>query len=410
MKVLQVNNFHFLSSGADRVYFDTAGMLQENGHEVCFFSTRDENNIACSEEKYFIDNFSFVNAPKWKQALSVGRFIYSVEAREKMDALIKDLKPDLAHLHIFFGRLTNSILPVLKKHKIPTVMSLHEYKLLCPVYSFTNAKGEVCEKCATGNYFPCVINRCNRNNLSYSAIAALESYLRDRFFSYESNVDQFICVSNFVKEKVLQYRPFIANKLNQINNCVDISQFALSENKKNYCLYFGRLSREKGLLTLLQAWKNISETELWIAGEGEIKPLIGQCIADNNLSNVKLIGFKKGEDLRKIVGEARYVIIPSEWYEPCAMVAIESLATGTPVIASAIGGLPEKIKEGKTGFLCEQNNVASLQMAIARALSANAEQYKDMQHQCRKMVSEHYNRKNYYSSLLSVYQKALQSK
>jgi glycosyltransferase involved in cell wall biosynthesis len=410
MKVLQVNNFHYYGSGTDRIYLETGKLLKSKGHEVYYFSTSDEKNIPSEQDRYFVNNFNFLNASKTEQIKSLGRFIYSKAVKKNLERLITDLKPDLAHLHIFFGRLSNSILPVLRKHNIPVIMTLHEYKLVCPVYTLLNADGKICERCVHGNYLPCIIQKCNRHNFYYSTIAALESYIRDWFFAYEKNIERFICVSRFMTEKMQSLRPAHAKKFIHINNFIDLSQYEFTLEKHDYYLYFGRISREKGIFTMLETFRSFPEIRLIIVGEGAILDAARTFVKEHEIRNVEFLGYISGKPLIEIISKAKFVIVPSEWYETFGLVAIESMAAGTPVIASSIGAIPEIIESGKTGFLFESRNPVSMSEAIKRSQCISENEYKSMAFAARQCVENNYDTEKYYASLMNVYQQTLAEK
>ncbi|MFO0793949.1 MAG: glycosyltransferase, partial [Candidatus Brocadiaceae bacterium] len=208
MRILQINNYHYIKGGSDRVYFETSKLLEEKGHTVIHFSVNDKEALESPYKKYFLNGIDFLKKDKLC-VKNILRFVYSHEAREKLENLIRNENPEIAHLHIFYGRIGLSILPVLKKYNIPAVMTVHEYKVLCPMYNFLNRNEEICEKCAKGNYFYCVINRCNRNSFLYSFVSALECYVRDSLFNYEKYIDKFIMVSKFIQEKHLKYKPHL---------------------------------------------------------------------------------------------------------------------------------------------------------------------------------------------------------
>ena len=136
MRILQINNFHYRKGGSEAVYFNTSELLKKHGHEVAFFSIKSDKNITSEFSDYFINDPDYFETPFLKKILLTPRFFYSFEAKEKLELLINNFKPDIAHLHLFYGGLTSSVLSVLKNNKVPIVVTLHDYKLLCPVYLF----------------------------------------------------------------------------------------------------------------------------------------------------------------------------------------------------------------------------------------------------------------------------------
>jgi glycosyltransferase involved in cell wall biosynthesis len=404
MKILYINNYHYPRGGADRIYLETADLLKARGHEVIYFSVKDHNSIPLHQNEYFVRPVNFFSKRISENLINSFKFIYSIEAKKKLELIIKKEKPDLAHLHIFYGRLTLSILPILKKYNIKTVMTIHDYKLICPTYRLLDNECNLCEKCASGSYIYCILKKCNKGNLSYSVVAALETFIRDLFFPYEEYIDKFIMVSKFVLEKHVEYKPSLKNKAVNIYNFTEI----WGNNNKiygshDYYLSFGRLSREKGLLTLLKAWRKFPRLKLKIAGEGEYRNEICQFIKENHLTDVEMLGLLNGDDLIRQIQGAKFIVVPSEWYEPFGLTIIESFAHGTPVIGAKIGGIAELIKDKYNGILFESNNVVSLAAAIRAAESISQENYYQMSKKAFESVNNQFNKEIYYNNLIEVY-------
>ena len=407
MKVLQVNNYHYLKGGSERVYFETSKILEKNGHEVLFFSVKEVETESHYSDKYFVKSFDYSNADYFDKVIHAAEFIYNKEAKKNLELLIKNEKPDIAHLHIFYGRLTSSILPVLKKYNIPVVMSVHEYRMLCPAYVMRDNQGNICEQCADGNYLHCVAGKCIKNSLAYSSIAALECSLRDRFFSYEEHIDKFIMVSQFIMDKHIQYKPSLKNKSTQVYNFIDVGNYSPNFSHDNYYLYFGRLSREKGIMTLLNAWRNFPGLRLKIVGGGELEEDVGEFINRYKMSHIELVGYLSGDELFDMVKKSKFVFVPSEWYENNPMNVIESFALGKPVIGARIGGIPELVKEGYNGFLFESGNLNDLTETINKAQSVPEDDYSEFGKNARNFAEEHFNETKYYRKLLEVYEELL---
>lgn len=402
MKVLQINNYYYLKGGAERVFFETSKLLEEKGHKVIHFSVNDVQASKSIYKRYFIKPYYFDNnfLEKIKSAF---RFVYSKEARANLESLINKERPDVAHLHIFYGRLTSSILPIIKKYKIPSVMTVHEFRLLCPVSTFLNNAGEICEKCANGNYFHCILNKCNKGHLSYSFVSSLECYMRDFLFNYVEHIDKFIMVSKFILEKHLQYRINLKHKVTHIYNFVDIHRITPNYLKGDYYLYFGRLSKIKGLLTLIKAWKKFPNLKLKIVGDGDLENTLSQYLRENNIDNVELVGYLSGSELSSMITNSKFVIVPSEWYENNPMSIIESQVNGKPVIASRIGGIPEIVRDSVNGFLFESKNIHSLIESINLAESISEAKYRELSHAAREHAETYFDKEIYYEKLIKVY-------
>ncbi len=403
MKILQIHNFHFVKGGAEKIYLETGRLFEEKGHKVIYFSTKNDKNEPYEFEEYFVDNVNFFNLSSFKKFLNVWDFFYSKSARVKLEELIVKERPEIAHLHIFSGRLTSAILPVLKKHNIPVVMSVHEYRMLCPVYTCLDSQGRICEKCAGRNYYYCILKRCNRNNVVYSSVSAIECYFRDFFIPWGKYIEKFIMVSKFILKKHLQYKPHLKNKVVQIYNFIDLKKYKPEHSHNGYYLYFGRLSREKGLLTLLNAWKEFPEIKLKIVGTGVIESKLREFVKKNHLENVEFLGVKKGNELIDIIKNAKFVLLPSEWYENNPLSIIESLSLGKPVIGADIGGIPELIKDGFNGFLFKSGDVDSLRDAIKKAEAINFKEYTVFSKNARGLCEKNFSKEKFYKKLKALY-------
>lgn len=404
MRVLLINNFHYLRGGSDRIYFETARILKDKGHEVGFFSTQSEENEATSFSKNFVRNKELNQLQGiFTKIQSAKEFIYNAEAVVKLGQLLAEFKPDIVHLHIFQSRLSSAIVKTIKKAGIPSVMTVHEYKMLCPVYICLDSQREICEKCAGGNYLPGIVKKCTQNSYLASTINAVESMVRDKFFNYENNIDAFVYPSRFIKDKHIQYKEALKNKSYVIHNLIDLKKFSASEQKENYYLYYGRLSREKGISTLVKAWKNFPKLKLKIVGSGPEEEQLKQIIKELNITNIELLGAKYDNELTEIIQKAKFTIVPSEWHETFGLTIIESYACGTPVIAASIGGVTELVKENETGFLFESRNETGLCNVIEKASHLTDSDYSRLTKNCIETANKEFTEEKYYKSLIEVY-------
>jgi glycosyltransferase involved in cell wall biosynthesis len=214
-------------------------------------------------------------------------------------------------------------------------------------------------------------------------------------------------VSQFILDKHIQYRPSIAPKSSQIYNFIDLGKYSPNFSHENYYLYFGRLSREKGVMTLLRAWRNFPSIRLKIVGTGDIEKDAKQYIEEHQMSNVELVGFLSGDRLFDIVKRSKFIIVPSEWYENNPMNVIESFALGKPVIGARIGGIPELIQEDLNGYLFESEDVAGLTNSIKRAESVSEDVYVRLGKNARSFAEENFSEHKHYDELIKVYEELL---
>jgi glycosyltransferase involved in cell wall biosynthesis len=392
------------------MYLNTSSLLQSKGHEVIYLSQAHSQNLPSSTDNFFPAYTDYNSSSLVEKVASSWTFAYSKKASTNLDELIHFKRPDIAHLHIFYGGLTSSILPVLKKHNIPIIVTLHEYKLLCPVYTFLDGRNQICEKCANGNYLHCIANRCSKGSIANSIVMAAEAKARDVFFKPEKYFNHIICVSQFSLQKHIQYRPALANRISHVYNfSASLENVPLgSKGKKKYILYFGRLSAEKGISTLLRSFQSVSqELELYIVGTGPLQQDLANYSKEQNLNHVKFLGFQMGEALHTLIREALFVIVPSEWYENNPMTIIESYFLGTPVIGANIGGIPEIIIDGITGFTFSSRDEGDLAKKINCGLALETVQYEAMCKKARNFAEVHFSSEHHYKKLMSIYSTAL---
>ena len=404
MKVLLINKFLFPKGGDAISTLETGKLLIENGHDVIFWGMDHPENIDFKYRKYFISYIDY-NGPQrfFKKIKNALKIIYSFEAKNKISSLIKEWKPDIVHLNNFAHQITPSILGILKKLKIPTVMTLHDYKLVCPTYLLFQ-DGLPCERCKNKRYHHCLLNKCTKNSFSKSLINMLEMYLHHKILNIYDKIDLFISPSKFLIEK-LKDMGFNKNII-FLPNFVELIDLKLSNNfKYKYILFFGRLSKEKGLSTLIDAVKDL-KIILNIVGIGPVESELKNKIEVENISNINLLGFKKGKELTELIKESLYVIVPSEWYENNPLTILESYACGKPVIGSRMGGIPELIIDKKTGLIFNPGDKNDLKEKIKKLLD-NPEKIEIMGSDARKFVEDNYNSKNYYNKIIDIYKKII---
>jgi glycosyltransferase involved in cell wall biosynthesis len=403
MKVLLINNCHYRRGGADVVYLNTGELLRKMGHEVIYFSTNSPKNESTRFSDYFVNDVDALELNFVKQFFNVPRKLYSFNAKKNLQKLIGDTKPDIAHIHLYKGGLTASILPVLRKNNIPVVITLHDYSLLCPRNILIDGDGKICEKCLKRPFY-CVIKRCNRKNIFYSTINYIEYEINNKIFKPKKYFDRIICVCRFNLEKH-KIKTNIKDKLICLYNfSLNLQNIVPNHEKGDYFLFYGRIKKMKGILTLIEAWKGVSGgLKLKVAGEGDLYQQIEEKIQNEKIKNVELLGYKLGDELLKLIKNASFIIVPSECYENNPMTIIEGYSFGKPVIGSNIGGIPEIIEEGKTGFTFEMQNAKKLTSLIQFAGKINSKEYSKMSINARFYAEKHFSPENHYQKLLAIY-------
>ena len=379
MNVLMVN-WSWYPSGGDWTYVDNVIQLYEsNGFKVIPLSTKNEKNIPSEYQDYFVDtpDFKVLNKNKniGNAVKAVSSSIVSKEALKVLDRILLENVIHIAHLHNIHYYLTPAIVKRLKEKNVKVIWTQHDYKIICPEHSFVS-NGRVCEKCMTGNFYNCAINKCKKNSFAASLLTAIEAYYYHSGSTYDI-VDAYLCPSKFLYGKFLEFG-FEPSKLFVTNYCYNIDNLnaqvekILIDNKirpvdedhaSNYILYVGRLEYVKGVKTLIDAVKG-TDYLLKIAGTGTVENELRQYIYDNAIKNVIFLGFKDKTSIYKLTLYAKFVICPSEWYENFPFSIIESFLLSKPVIGSKIGGIPELVLDGITGFLFEPGNVEELKNKI----------------------------------------------
>ncbi len=398
------HNWFFVGGGADRVFFETMKLLEEHGHEVIPFSMKDKRNCDSLYKEYFVDEIDYSKIKFSLENLQTAlKMIYSTEAKKKIDALIQKTRPDIAHLHNIYGRLTPSILYALKKNDVPVVMTLHDYKLICPTYNMLY-NGKPCEECKGKNFYKAIKKRCNKNSYLASFVYSLESYIHTLLKTYIKNVEYFIVPSQFMKEKMTEYG-VPENKLFYIPNFVYTDTEPVFQSD-NYFLYSGKLLKIKGLFTLLKAMLSLNDSYLYIAGEGDMRHEIENYIKQNSMDKVKLLGHLNNEELLTVIKNAKFIILPTECYENAPMAVLEAFTCGKPVIGSRIGGIPEMVIDGETGLLFEPGDHVQLREKIEYLL-ANPNRIIEIGRNAREKVEKEYNPELHYQRLIELYQSAL---
>ena len=400
MRILQINNYNFIKGGADRVYFNTIKLLEDNNHVVADFSTLNPLNVDSLYTKYFIPLDDYRHKGIIGKIAGVKNYLYNSTSYRNLKKLIEDFRPDIAHIHLFYGGLTSSILKVLKEYNIPIVQSVHDYRILCPANAFLDNKSRICEKCKNKFFVQCSFDRCLESNFFFSSILTLEAYTRKYLLDPLEFIDHYIFVSRFSQAKHIEYDNRFSGKSSHLYNFTFISDTYSIRNNKSYFLFFGRLSKEKGLMTLLEAMKSL-DVNLKIAGTGPLQAEVEKYALSNK--NVEYLYNKSGQELEELIADASFIIVPSEWYENNPMTILEAYAIGKPVIGADIGGIPEILVNNKTGFLFKSRSVDDLKMAIRNAASLSDSEYLNYARFARKFAEENFAPQGHYTKLMEVY-------
>lgn len=360
MRILLINKYHYKKGGAERAYFDMAEILEAHGHEVAFFAMEHPENEITPWSKYFVSQVDYHDAQaSTLQKIRTGlKIIWNYEANDRLQALIDDFKPDIAHAHNIYHQLSPSIFHVLKRNKVPIVLTLHDYKIVSPNYNLY-ADGNIWDH-ASG--WRCIKDRCIQRSLIKSSLCACEKWLHGFLGSYKL-VSLLLSPSAFLKSKV-EALGWKGGEIRVLPNPLTKEELRGGASLlpvNNRLVFFGRLSPEKGVDQILQAAAQVHEKELVIIGEGPWKRYLKEIVRELGLENrVQFKGALFGNALQEELQKAEAVVIPSAWYENLPYVVTESLAQGLVVVAAGSGGITERIISGKNGFLYPLGNIQEL--------------------------------------------------
>lgn len=364
MKILMINKYLYRKGGAEIYMLKLGEELSKLGHRVEYFGMDHEDRCVGNSSGSYTRCMDFHNSSALSKLSYLFRVIYSSEARKKLRVVLENFSPDVIHINNFNYQLTPSILLEIKKwqkkgNSCRVIHTAHDCQLVCPNHICRNVILDTnCEKCIGGHYINCVKGRCIHSSRMRSVLGAAESVIWHANGIY-SVFDKVICCSRFLKSK-LDTLPEIKGKTVAIHNFVTGSCERKTYDKKGYILYFGRFSKEKGIETLLKVCRELPEIPFVFAGSGPLEEKI------NDVPNIQNVGFKQGEELERIIGEALISVHPSECYENCPFSVIESQMYGTPVIGANIGGIPEIMTDGVTGELFQSGDADALKQKLLK--------------------------------------------
>ena len=400
MKILLVNKFHYLKGGSEKYYFDLAKLLKRHGHEVAFFSMKDEKNIKTDCKEYFVEN-SDMNSKNVFKALDV---IYSKKNKKAMEEALDDFKPDIVHLNNFQRQLSASIIKPIKKRHIPIVFTAHDLQAICPAIVMLDSEKNICDKCMNGKYINCVKKKCVKNSSLKSLLGAIEGKYYRWNKIYSKKIDKIIAPSEYFKEMFIK-DGIDSDRVEVLHNSIDVKNYDVDIDDKGYAFYYGRLSKEKGIYNLLKAMLSIKDRRLFVAGDGPEKGNIEQFINENNMNDrVELLGFLDSKKIKEYVRKARVVIVPSICRENCPYSVLETLAMGRPIIGSNLGGIPELVKDGEYGYV--YNNIEELTEKMKKLLDEKDLSEK-MGKNAKNSAIEKFSRDTYYNKILKLYKELI---
>jgi glycosyltransferase involved in cell wall biosynthesis len=355
MRILLANKFHYPRGGDCIHALDLERLLKDQGHEVAFFAMDFPLNEPSEWHRHFPSEIAFTPRAPWKMLKACVRPVYAPEVRRKFNGLLDEFRPAVVHLHNIHTQLSPVIAQTAKERGLRVVWTLHDYKLLCPRYDCLR-DGKPCELCLGGDKRFVLRHACLKGSRLASAVAFLEARKWNRV-KLSTWTDAFLCPSHFMKAKMAA-GGFPPDKLHVLHHFIDENKLAGTRLPAlDYYCYAGRLSAEKGIRTLLQVAGTLPYP-LKVLGTGPLEPELRRQHA--GAAQIEFLGHRPWEDVRTILGQARFSVVPSECYEVLPLAAMESLCLGVPVLGARIGGIPELIRDAAAGATFAPGNAREL--------------------------------------------------
>lgn len=397
--LLSVNSYAYRRDGSGTIFLEHNRLFEARHWKVVPFAMHHPDNIETPWSEHFVEEIEFGKHYSLLQKVArVPKVIYSLEARRKLSKLLQLVQPDVAHLHTIYHHISPSILGLLRDRQIPTCMTLHDLKLGCPAY-LMYVDGEICERCKDGKIRNVIARRCIKGSSALSAVVATEAVVHRFLNSYSKDVDIFVSPSMFYIDKLCSWG-WPRNKFVHIRNFVDPAAYIPDYSAGKPFLYVGRLAEEKGLVTLITAVAK-AKVPLRVVGVGPQSELLKQ-LASKLGADVKFLGRLLGPALHAEFRAARATVLPSEWYENAPMSILESFALGKPVIAAAIGGIPEMI-DASNGWLFESRSVDQLADCLVHVAETTDSTLSEAGRNGRLLIEQQYTADLYAERVMHLY-------
>lgn len=392
MRILQLVNTYLQPGGESETVKDICDLLAEYGQDIVQY-------VRSNEE---IHRYSILD-----KVLFPINTIYSLRSSGDIRKLLTDSHIDVMHVHNVMPLISASVLYSSLKRKVPIVQHLHNYRLFC-ANGLMLSNGQPCEKCLAGNYLCAIRDKCYRNDRILSTIYA-GALVFHRSMGVYKRVHHFIAVSEFIKKIYVRFG-LPPNKITVLYNFVRRMHNEKTQKDKGYIVYVGRLSQEKGIMTLLISIRKLrSQIRLCIIGDGPQKRELEEYAKKYNL-NVLFLGYLSRTEVDRRIHNARVLILPSECYESFGRVIVEAYSHSIPVVASRIGGIPEIVDDKSSGILFTPGDPFDLAEKLDWILSLSDNTFKNMKKHATEIARNHFDRNDYQKKLLRIYEDASSKK
>lgn len=385
MRILIGHNYYQIPGGEDAVVRSEIEMLRYSGHEVI---TYERHN----------DEIGRLNP--FQKAAHFLSLAHNKDSYRQLRALIHEKRPQIAHFHNIYYMMTPSVYRACRDEGVPVVQSLHNYRMMCS-NALLFRDGHVCEDCIKKNVWEGVRHRCFRDS---SLMTALMAFNLDRLWKkdvWNNDVDRYIVAAQFTRRKYMD-RGIPVEKISYKPHFIDLN-IKRRNKDAGYVLYLGRLSQEKGVDALLEAWRSLKDIPLKIVGTGPLEAKLKNFAVEQGLTHVEFLGFLKERQCLDLLNEATLLVIPSVCYENFPRVVVEAFACGVPVVASRLGSLQELIEDGETGILFEPGDAKALIAAIRRCFE-NRLKTMQMGHNARSVFEDKYTARANHQKLMEIYE------
>jgi glycosyltransferase involved in cell wall biosynthesis len=387
---LLIHNHYQQPGGESVAVMALKSLLEQKNHEVLFFSADNKT----------LDLYDLPNKIQF-----FPRAVFSQQTYRRIRQLVDQEKPDMAHVHNVFPLISPSVYLALDEAGIPIVQTVHNYRLMCINGLFLRG-GNVCERCKNGNFFSGFRFRCYRSSYALSGLYALTIGMHRSWGTF-SRIDRYITPTRFVAQKLIESGLVKLPKISVLGNFLNtpLPECGMPNLREPYIVYVGRLSQEKGLLTIVNVVRQMPHLRLKLMGKGPLEKDIRAYIQDQGIRNVEMLGFMDGEAKYQTLRNALCCIIPSEWYEVMPFSVLESAAVGTPIVASRIGSLATLVAQGETGLLFAPGDSADLKEKL-EFLVSKPEAAVQMGQQARQWVETDFTSDAHYEALMKIYAQA----
>nr|WP_217484703.1 glycosyltransferase family 4 protein [Paenibacillus polymyxa] len=389
-KVLIIHNYYQQSGGEDKVVEQESAMLRSRGIET---------------EHYYVHNDSIQSKGLANMAKLAVEAAWSFPEFKRIKELLLRVKPDVVHVHNFFPVISPSVYHACERLGVPVVQTLHNYRLICPAATFMRGN-EVCEKCLHGTLLHSIRHGCYRGSQLQTIPVAAMIKFNELIGTWQHKVSRYIALTEFARDKFAESGiPLdrIAVKPNFIHHQTVKAKYDPND---RYLLFVGRISAEKGVRNLLQAWSQLEDRgglRLVIIGDG---PQKAELAAAYSQEDIRFLGKQDGDTVLDCMSRAMYVMVPSIWYEGFPMTIVESYSVGTPILCSRIGALEEIVEDGVTGFHFQHDDLENIKTVIRRAVAY--ENYAAMRQKVAENYAAHYTEEVNVKQLLAIYSEAME--